>query len=119
MSHTVTIVTKVHDTNAVAAACQRLNCPPAHGTARLYGGARRGCSSSCASGSIPWSSTRPPAHAIRQFQRRVGLPGPLGQIPPVVLGEKARLEAQRQHHRVVEQELPSGGTIRLQIIESQ
>ena len=37
MSHIVTIETKVHDSAAVAAACQRLNLPAAkHGTVELF-----------------------------------------------------------------------------------
>jgi hypothetical protein len=39
MSHIVTIVTKVRDPAAVAAACQRLGLPaPVQGTAHLFGG---------------------------------------------------------------------------------
>ena len=39
MSHIVTIQTKVHDPQAVAAACRRLNmAAPVHGTATLYSG---------------------------------------------------------------------------------
>ena len=38
MSHVVTIQTKVRDSAAVAAACQRLGLPaPAQGTAHLFG----------------------------------------------------------------------------------
>ena len=39
MSHIVTIQTKVHDPNAVAAACRRLNlAAPVQGTTKLYSG---------------------------------------------------------------------------------
>ncbi len=39
MSHIVTLVTKVRDPAAVAAACRRLGLPaPVQGTARLFGG---------------------------------------------------------------------------------
>ena len=43
MSHVVSIVTKVRDVAAVAAACQRLNLPaPVQGTAKLYSGEATG-----------------------------------------------------------------------------
>jgi hypothetical protein len=43
MSHIVSIQTRVHDANAVAAVCRRLNLPePINGTAKLYSGEAKG-----------------------------------------------------------------------------
>ena len=43
MSHIVTIQTRVHDPQAVAAACRRLSLgPPLHGTAELFSGEAEG-----------------------------------------------------------------------------
>lgn len=119
MSHTVTIATKVKDVSAVAAACRRLNLPqPAHGTARLYGGAATGLLVQLPGWQYPLViDTTTGAIQYDNFNGDWGAPEHLDKFLQLYAVEKAKLEARRQNHRVVEQELPSGA-VRLQIIES-
>ena len=58
MSHIVSVSTKIRDSVAVTAACQRLGLPqPVQGTAELFSGEATGCWCSSRAGSTPRSST--------------------------------------------------------------
>lgn len=120
MSHTVTIATKVRDANAIANACQRLNLPePTHGTGRLYGGTATGLLVQLPGWQYPIViDTTTGAIQYDNFNGDWGAQEHLDRFMQRYVVEKARIEAQRQHHRVIEQELPSGA-IRLQIIEAR
>ena len=121
MSHIVTIKTEVRDPAAVAAACRRLGLPePVHGTATLF--ERRG--------------HRPARQAARLAlpgRRRHGhRPGPLttttrgagatqehlDRFLQIYAVEKAKLEARKKGHAVIEQALDDG-CIKLQIVEAR
>jgi hypothetical protein len=116
VSHIVTIATEVRDPLAVAAACRRLGLPePAHGTTQLFAGQATGllvrlpgwvypAVVDTASGEVRFDS----------YEGRWGDPRHLDRLLQAYAVEKARLEALKRGHSVVEQSL-ADGSIRLTI----
>ena len=116
MSHIVTIQTKVHDPAAVQAACQRLGLPEAaEGTARLYSGEATGLLVRLPGWLYPVVADT--ATGALRFDNYGGAWGSQEQLNKFMQSyalEKARLEARRRGHTVVEQPLPDG-SVRLTI----
>ena len=110
MSHIVTIQIKVHDHAAVAAACLRLGLPePVHGTARLFEGEATGllvklpdwlypAVLDLATGQVRYDN----------YAGSWGDPKHLDRFLQQYAVEKARIEARKRNHSVVEQSLPDG-----------
>jgi hypothetical protein len=118
VSHIVTITTRVRDTAAVAAACQRLGLPaPVEGKARLYSGELAGlivqlpgwtypCVIDMTTGTVQYDN----------FQGRWGAADKLDQFLQAYAVEKTRLEARKKGYQVFEQQLQDG-SIKVQIVE--
>ena len=116
MSHTVQIQTEVRDPTAVAAACRRLGLPePVHGTAQLFSGEATGIliklpgwhyavACDTATGQLRYDN----------FNGSWGQQEQLDRFMQAYAVEKARLEARRRGHSVVEQAL-ADGSIKLSI----
>ena len=116
MSHVVTIKTQIHDLGALRAACQRLKLDaPVRKTTRLFSGEATGhCVAlpgwrylvvcDLASGELKFDN----------FENRWGDRAELNRLVQMYAVEKARLEARRRGHSVVEQQL-ADGTIKLTI----
>ena len=116
MSHIVTIRTEVRDPVAVGAACDRMGLEvPVEGTARLFEGEASGllvrlpgwlypvvCE--LASGTVRYDN----------YEGRWGEPKELDRFLQGYAVEKARIEARRRGHSVVEEAL-ADGSIRLVI----
>ena len=110
MSHIVTVVTRIHDPAAVAAACARLNlAAPVQGTVQLYSGE--------ASGLIVQLPGWEYAVAIDTLTGTIrydnyggawGDPAQLDRFQQAYAVEKARIAARKRGHSVVEQALPDG-----------
>lgn len=111
MSHIVSIRTRVTDPSALAAACRRLGlAEPAAGTAALYGGQvstglivrlpgwRYPVVAETASGEVRFDN----------YNGAWGSRSELDRLLQAYAVEKARLEARRAGHGVVEQRLPDG-----------
>ena len=110
MSHIVTIRTEVRDPQAVAAACRRLGLPePAHGTAKLFSGEATGLLVR-----LPgwlYAAVVDTATGQVRFDNYGGEWGPREHLDKFLQAyalEKARLEARKRGHNVVEQALPDG-----------
>jgi hypothetical protein len=116
LSHIVQIHTEVRDPAAVHAACRRLGLPePVHGTAQLFSGEATGllvklpdwlypvvCE--MASGTLAYDN----------YNGSWGQQEQLDRFMQAYAVEKARLEARRRGHSVVEQAL-ADGSIKLSI----
>ena len=116
MSHIVTITTQVRDPLAVTAACRRIGLPaPVHGTAKLFEGEATGllvklpdwlypvvCD--LATGTLRYDN----------FAGSWGDPVHLDRFMQMYACEKARIEATKRGHSVVEQAL-ADGSIKLTI----
>ncbi|MEZ5941350.1 MAG: DUF1257 domain-containing protein [Planctomycetaceae bacterium] len=110
MSHIVMIATQIRDPMALSSACARLSLPvPTLGTVKLF-------------------STEATGHCVRlpnwrypvvchletgqlsydNYQGRWGDPAQLNRLVQAYAVEKARLEARRSGHTIVEQALPDG-----------
>ena len=118
MSHVVTIQTKVHDSAAVAAACQRLNlAAPVQGTVRLYSGEATGLIVRLPGWQYP-AVVEPLTGTIRydNFEGHWGDQQHLDRFLQLYAVEKAKQEARRKGLPVMEQVLQDG-SIKLQIVE--
>jgi len=110
MSHIVSIATEARDPLAVAAACRRMGLPePAHGTATLFEGLATGLLV-CLPG---WLYPLVVDVAVGQlrydnYNGAWGRPEELGRFLQAYALEKARIEAQKRGHSVVEQALADG-----------
>jgi hypothetical protein len=116
LSHTVQIQTEVRDPTAVAAACRRLGLPePVQGTAQFFSGAATGTliklpgwlyavACDTATGQLRYDN----------FNGSWGQQEQLDRFMQAYAVEKARLEARRRGHSVVEQAL-ADGSIKLSI----
>lgn len=116
MSHVVTIQTQVKDAAAVRAACQRLGLPaPVQGTTRLFSGEVTGLAvqlqdwvypvvADLASGTLKFDD----------FGGRWGDQRHLDRFLQAYACERAKAEARRRGHQVVEQQL-TDGSIKLTI----
>jgi hypothetical protein len=116
LSHIVQIQTEVRDPTAVAAACRRLGLPePVHGTAQLFSGEATGLLVKLPDWRYPIVCD--PASgtlAYDNFAGAWGRPEHVGAFLQAYGVEKARLEARRRGHSVVEQAL-ADGSIKLSI----
>ena len=110
MSHIVVIETKVHDAAALAAACRRLGlAEPVHGSVRLFNADATGLSVELpgwrypivvdtANGSIKYDN----------YEGRWGDQEKLGLLLQMYAVEKAKNEARKRGHSVVERPLADG-----------
>jgi hypothetical protein len=110
VSHIVSIKTEVRDTTAVAAACRRLGLPePAHGTATLFSGQATGLLVKLPGWLYPVACDT--ATGTLRYDNYEGLWGPqehFDKFMQCYAVEKAKIEARRRGHSVVEQTLPDG-----------
>lgn len=116
MSHIVTIQTEVRDSAAIAAACSRLHLPaPVNGTVKLFTTAATGWQVRLPAWRYPLvCQTETGQLFYDNFQGRWGDPLHLDSFLQRYAVEKARIEAQRQGHAVIEQPL-ADGSIKLTI----
>ncbi len=116
MSHIVTIKTEVRDPAAVAAACLRLGLPePAHGTARLFEGEATGLLVKLPGWLYPAVLDTATGRVL--FDNYNGSWGRQEHLDRLLQGyaiEKARIEARKRGHSVIEQPL-SDGSVKLTI----
>ena len=116
MSHIVSIKTEVRDSEGVKAACHRLGlAEPVHGTAELYQAQATGLLVVLPGWLYPVviDTTTAQVH----FDNYEGAWGDLAQLHRLLQAysvEKARIEARKRGHNVVEQSLPDG-SVRLTI----
>ncbi len=110
MSHIVSITTEVRDPDGVVAACRRLGlAPPVHATATLFSGEATGLLVRLPDWLYP--VVIDPATAKIQYDNYNGHWGDSRQLDRFLQAyavEKARLEARKRGHTVVEQSLPDG-----------
>ena len=110
MSHIVSIKTEVRDAHAVAEACRRLGlAEPVTGTAALFSGEATGLVVKLPGWLYP--VVFDPATGQAQFDIYEGAWGDrkhLDRFMQVYAVEKARFEARKRGHNVVEQALPDG-----------
>ena len=118
MSHIVTIQTRVRDTAAIAAACQRLGLPqPVQGTAKLYSGEASGLLLQLSGWQFP--AVIDLGSGVVQYDNYEGVWGEQAHLDRFLQAyavERAKLEARKQGYVVSEQAL-SDGSIRVQIVE--
>lgn len=118
MSHIVQIATKVKDSAAIAAACQRLNLTaPVHGTAKLYSGDATGLLVQLPGWQYPVViDTASGTIQFDNFEGSWGETARLHEFMQAYAVEKAKQEARRRGHIVTETQLQDGST-KLQIQE--
>ena len=116
MSHIVTITTEVRDPDAVAAACLRLGLPePVHGIAALFEGRATGLLVKLPDWLYPVvCDVDTGAVRFDNYQQAWGRQEHLDRFLQAYAVERARLEARKRGHHVVEQSL-ADGSIRLTI----
>jgi len=116
MSHIVTIQTQVRDPVAVAAACQRLDLPqPVQGRYRLFSGEVAGLGVQLPGWRYPVvCQTETGEVKFDNFEGRWGEQQHLDAFLQGYAVEKAKLEARRRGHSVIEQPL-ADGSIRLTV----
>jgi hypothetical protein len=110
MSHIVQIQTQVRDPVAIAAACQRLTLPaPAQRTAQLYDGQYTGWCVELPGWRYP-VVCQPATGELKydNFQGHWGKQQELDRFLQAYAVERAKLEARRQGHTVLEQPLDNG-----------
>ena len=110
MSHIVNIRTEVRDPAAVAAACRRLGLPePVHGTAKLFDGEATGLLVKLPGWLYP-TVVDPGTGRVRfdNYNGSWGRQEHLDRLLQAYAIEKARIEARKRGHTVVEQALPDG-----------
>ena len=116
MSHIVSIQTEVRDPVAVAGACRRLGLSePVHGTASLFSGEATGLLVKLPGWLYPVCIDT--ASGTVKFDNYAGSWGDqehLDKFMQIYAVEKARIEARKRGHSVVEQGL-SDGSIRLTV----
>ena len=116
MSHIVTIATEVRDPDAVAAACRRLALPePVQRTARLFDGQATGLLVRLPGWLYPVvCDTTTGAVRFDNYNQQWGKQDQLDRFLQAYAVERARIEANKRGHHVVEQAL-ADGSIRLTI----
>ncbi len=116
MSHIVTIKTEVRDPAAVAAACRRLGLPePVHGTAKLFSGEATGLLVKLPDWLYPAVvDTATGQVRYDNYNGAWGRQEHLDRLLQSYAIEKARIEARKRGHSVVEQPL-ADGSVRLTI----
>ena len=110
MSHIVEIQTEVRDPVAVAAACQRLGLPePVHGTAKLFEGEAAGWLVKLPGWLYPVvCDTATGSVRFDNYNQQWGRQEQLDRLLQAYAIEKARIEARRRGHQVIEQSLADG-----------
>lgn len=110
MSHIVEIKTEVRDTNAVAAACQRLGLrPPTEGTAKLFSGEASGVIVQLPDWKYPVVFDTATGEAkYDNYGGAWGKQTHLDRFLQVYAVERAKIEARRKGHTVTEQQLEDG-----------
>lgn len=110
MSHIVEIQTQVRDPVAVAAACTRLGLPqPVEETVQLFSGEVHGLAVRLPGWTYPIvCQTESGTLKYDNYEGRWGDPAELGQLLQMYAVEKAKLEARRRGHSVVETPLQDG-----------
>ena len=110
MSHIVQIQTEVRDPAAVGAACHRLGLPePVLGTARLFSGDATGLLVRLREWLYPVvCDVRTGVLRYDNYGGHWGRPEHLDQFMQAYAVEKAKIEARRKGHPVVEQPLADG-----------
>jgi hypothetical protein len=116
LSHIVTIKTEIRDAAAVLAACQRLGLPqPVQGTTKLFSGEATGLVVQLPDWIYPVvCNTATGQCQFDNFNGRWGDQKHLDRFIQAYACEKAKAEARRRGHQVVEQTL-ADGSIRLTI----
>jgi hypothetical protein len=116
MSHIVTIQTEVRDASAIQAACGRLGLPaPIEGTVDLFSGQATGLAVQLPGWRYPLvCETASGTLRYDNFSGRWGNPRELDRFLQAYAVERAKLEARRKGHTVVEQSL-ADGSIKLTI----
>jgi hypothetical protein len=110
LSHIVSIRTEVRDPNAVAAACRRLGLPePVPGTAKLFSGEATGLLVKLPDWLYPVvCNTATGELAFDNYNQAWGRQEHLDRFLQGYAIEKARIEARKRGHSVVEQPLADG-----------
>ena len=110
MSHIVTIATEIRDPDAVAAACRRLGLPePAHGTATLFEGQATGLLVKLPGWLYPVvCDTASGVVRFDNYNQQWGRQEQLDRLLQAYAVEKARIEARKRGHHVVEKSLADG-----------
>src|SRR5919112_1997110 len=110
VSHIVTIKTEVRDPAAVAAACLRLGLPePVHGTAKLFEGEATGLLVKLPGWLYPAVVETSAGHVrYDNYNGSWGQQEHLDRFLQAYAVERARIEARKRGHSVVEQALPDG-----------
>jgi hypothetical protein len=110
LSHIVSIKTEVRDPQAVAAACGRLGLtPPVQGTATLFSGEATGLLVKLPDWLYPVVFDTATGQArYDNYEGRWGDRKHLDRLMQLYAVEKARIEARKRGHNVVEQALPDG-----------
>ena len=118
MSHIVSIKTKVHDPDAVAAACRRLNlAAPVPGTAQLFSGAATGLIVQLPGWQYPAViEVQTGTVHFDNFEGNWGEQAQLDRFLQMYSVEKTKLEGRRKGYQVNEQVLQDG-SIKVQIVE--
>jgi len=118
MSHIVTIETRLHDVNAITAACQRLSLPqPVEGKAKLYSGEASGLLVHLPEWLYPIVIDT--LTGLVRYDNYNGLWGEQVQLDrflQLYAVEKCRTEARKKGYGLSEQ-TQQDGSIKLQIIE--
>ena len=118
MSHIVTVQTRVHDSVAVAAACQRLGlAAPVQGAAQLYSGEATGLLVQLPGWYYP--VVIDVLTGTIRYDNYGGAWGEQAQLDRFLqryAAEKVRLEAKKRGFQITEQALQDG-SLRLQVIE--
>ena len=110
MSHIVSIQTEVRDPCAIDAACRRLGLPePVHGTAKLFEGEATGLLVQLPDWLYPVvADTATGQLRYDNYGEVWGDQEHLDRFIQAYAIEKARLEARKRGHSIVEQALPDG-----------
>jgi hypothetical protein len=116
MSHIVTIATEVRDPDAVAAACRRLGLPePVLGTITFFEGQATGLLVRLPGWLYPVvCDTATGTVRLDNYNQAWGKQEHLDRLLQAYAVEKARIEARKRGHHVVEQSL-ANGSIKLTI----
>jgi hypothetical protein len=116
MSHIVTIATEVRDPDAVAAACRRLGlAEPVQGTATLFEGQASGLLVKLPGWLYPVvCDTSTGQVRFDNYNQSWGRQEELDRLLQAYAVERARIEARKRGHSVVEQSL-ADGSIKLTI----
>jgi hypothetical protein len=116
MSHIVTIATEVRDPDAVAAACRRLGlAEPVQGTATLFEGQATGLLVKLPGWLYPVvCDTSTGQVRFDNYNQSWGRQEELDRLLQAYAVERARIEARKRGHSVVEQSL-ADGSIKLTI----